>query len=155
VFSDTRLGDVTESTLDSSTTPSSLYIWNKNYPNSSPASMTTSSCSIETVCGSTISVLVIDVRFVQDTSNVCQQSLTFKDNTISHTINCNDNNNFDIRQLFQSTTSYLTMEFRNDYISTGGFFWIGFSSKRLKNLNVLKCQIRNNFRRNYHIFLAG
>lgn len=123
------IGDTSSASLQGQTSSSYLYLWSPNFPNPIDASVTATSCSIETACDSQISVSALDLRLQTDSSGVCRQQITLKDNSSSVTLDCSRNNLFVIQSLFTSQSNYMDMTFTNDLGGTNGYFWIGFSCK--------------------------
>ncbi|XP_033739653.1 mucin-22-like [Pecten maximus] len=130
------IGRTDSASLQGTNDPSYLYLWSPNFPNPIDSSVTSSTCSIETACGSQITVSALDIRLQSDSTGVCRQSIAIKDNSSIITLDCSNNNIFVIQDIFTSQSNYLEMTFSNDLGQTNGYFWIGFTSDTCGSLKI-------------------
>ncbi|XP_069107521.1 serine-rich adhesin for platelets-like [Argopecten irradians] len=130
------IGSTDSASLQGTTDPSYLYLWSPNFPNPINPSVTSSTCSIETACDSTITVSALNIRLQSDSTGTCRQSITIQDNSSVVTLDCSNNNFFVIQDIFVSQSNFLEMIFSNDLTETNGYFWIGFSSDTCGSLKI-------------------
>jgi hypothetical protein len=107
-----------------------LYLWSGTSTYSSLAAEIYT-CSVETDCDDTISVISLDFRFSEDNVNrTCIEGnmLTITDGSVVENFNCvTSNNNFTIRTLYTSTSNYITLKYTGT--TAGGYLWLALHCK--------------------------
>lgn len=117
---------------------STLYLWSGDTISYQPLTTTNHQCSVETDCDDTIRVISVDFRFATDHANMTcipGKFLDISDNGQSKQFDCTDNNNFTIKTLYNSVSSYIILSMQNDVV--GGHLWLAFQCKFTSyNINV-------------------
>ena len=110
-----------------------MYVWSgttNSYPVLPAATYT---CSVETDCNDTISVISLDFRFSADDQNLTcidENKITITDDSISQNFDCSTSNNkFEIKTLYTSTSNYITLQYNGTTV--GGYLWLGFQCKSI------------------------
>ncbi|KAL5014246.1 hypothetical protein ScPMuIL_008516 [Solemya velum] len=100
------------------------YLQSAGYPSSGIAGGSTYMCSVETDCGQTLRISLIDIRLVES-AGTCKQRLLIIDEFSSKTVSCDNNNEFIIKEFYNSHGNYLLMELHSNLSRDDGFAWIG------------------------------
>ena len=124
------IGDLANGNKENDGLGSLLYLWSGTSTYSSLAAEIYT-CSVETDCDDTISVISLDFRFSEDNVNrTCIEGnmLTITDGSVVENFNCvTSNNNFTIRTLYTSTSNYITLKYTGT--TAGGYLWLALHCK--------------------------
>ena len=124
------IGDLANGNKENDGLGSLLYIWSGTSTYSSLAAEIYT-CSVETDCDDTISVISLDFRFSEDNVNrTCIEGnmLTITDASVVENFNCaTSNNNFTIRTLYTSSSNYITLKYTG--ATAGGYLWLALQCK--------------------------
>ena len=124
------IGDLANGNKENDGLGSLLYLWSGTSTYSSLAAEIYT-CSVETDCDDTISVISLDFRFSEDNVNrTCIEGnmLTITDGSVVENFNCvTSNNNFTIRTLYTSTSNYITLKYTGT--TAGGYLWLALQCK--------------------------
>ena len=124
------IGDLANGNKENDGLGSLLYLWSGTSTYSSLAAEIYT-CSVETDCDDTISVISLDFRFSEDNVNrACIEGnmLTITDASVVENFNCaTSNNNFTIRTLYTSTSNYITLKYTG--ATAGGYLWLALQCK--------------------------
>ncbi|XP_052088345.1 uncharacterized protein LOC127725431 isoform X2 [Mytilus californianus] len=103
----------------------SLYIWNGEYPNAMNDCSLTSGCSCSITSSSQIQLIAFDVRFkMNSTTGDCAQRLHIQDDESEFDIACDDQNAFEKRTAYISTSNRIKLRLDNSLEVSNGYFWI-------------------------------
>jgi hypothetical protein len=124
------IGDLANGNKENDGLGSLLYLWSGTSTYSSLAAEIYT-CSVETDCDDTISVISLDFRFSEDNVNrTCIEGnmLTITDGSVVENFNCvTSNNNCTIRTLYTSTSNYITLKYTGT--TAGGYLWLALHCK--------------------------
>ena len=124
------IGDLANGNKENDGLGSLLYLWSGTSTYSSLAAEIYT-CSVETDCDDTISVISLDFRFSEDNVNrACIEGnmLTITDASVVENFNCaTSNNNFTITTLYTSTSNYITLKYTG--ATAGGYLWLALQCK--------------------------
>ena len=94
-------------------------------------------CTVATSCISSIIITAIDISFHNDSTG-CAQSLHVVDGDTMKTFTCDDNNEYNIRTIHNSSSHFIKLTFNSNVTVDAGKLWIQFNGKCL-SLCVCVC----------------
>ena len=80
-------------------------------------------CSVTPSCGSSIVITAIDISLHSDSTG-CLQSLHVVDGSTVKTFTCDDNNQYDVRTIYTSSSHFVKLTFNSNVTADAGKLWI-------------------------------
>ncbi|XP_041350913.1 uncharacterized protein LOC121369900 [Gigantopelta aegis] len=115
-----------------------VYWRNTEYPDVISNLTSSITCSASTSCDSSILITAIDLSLHNDSTG-CVQSLDVVDGNTVKTFTCTDNNQYDIKTIFISSSHFIKVTFRTGGQANGGKLWIQFNATESEAVLTLAC----------------
>ena len=106
-----------------------VYLFNTGYPEVMNNVTSSITCTVATSCISSIIITAIDISFHDSTG--CAQSLQVVDGDTVKTFTCDDNNEYNIRTIHNSSSHFIKLTFNSNVTVDAGKLWIQFNGKCL------------------------